>query len=108
MKEKEIEKMKPEPLTKEIEEIFREEENKYIDLGFKRKRTSIDVFHLLDRIRGRTNQAIQQRVQRLLKEIEKKCKEWQAIDYYRQPTFGEIEAELKNLIKNAFSGVIEE
>ncbi|MHA1664294.1 MAG: hypothetical protein ACTSVW_00460 [Candidatus Njordarchaeales archaeon] len=49
-----------------------------------------------------------QRVEWLLKEIEKKCKEWEAIDYYRQPTFGEIETELKTLIKKAFSGVVEE
>jgi len=62
--------MNPEPLIKEIEKIIREEESKYIDLGYKRKRTSKDVFQLLDRIEKRVNQAIKQRVESLLNEIE--------------------------------------
>jgi len=60
------------------------------------------------RIEEKIKKKIKQRIQWLLKEIEKKCKEWEAMDYYGEPTWGEVEEELKNLVKKAFSGVLEE
>ena len=57
---------------------------------------------------NKLKQRIKFAVNGLLKEIEEKCKEWQACDYYKSATWGEVEEELKNLIKKWFSDVDKE
>ena len=83
--------MNQEPLTKE--KIGKGSfENEYLLLGY------CDKLLILDDVKSA--------VEWLLEEIEQKCREWQATDYYSQPPWGEVEKELKKLVRKAFEGVM--